>query len=59
MAIRRVHIVYLGLAIQSTGARVDLTDGVAVCRPHGPENLLEPGHQLGFLCQPHFLQLLW
>lgn len=52
-------LVYLGLAIQGTSASVDLTDRVSVGRPHCPENLLEPGHQLGFLCQAHFLQLLW
>lgn len=54
-----VHIVYLGLAIQGTGACIDLTDGVSIGRPHGPKNLLEPCHQLGFLCKTHLLQLLW
>lgn len=50
---------YLGLAIQGTSARVDLTDGVSVGGPHGPKNLLEPCYQLRFLCQIHLLQLLW
>lgn len=54
-----VPIVYLGLAIQGTGARIDLTDGVSIGGPHGPKYLLESGHQLGLLCKTHFLQLLW
>lgn len=53
-----VHCVYLGLAIQSPGAGVDLTDGVTISWPHGPKNLLKPGHQLRFLCQTHLFQLL-
>lgn len=54
----RVSTLYLGFAVQGPGACVDLADWISVGRPHGSKNLLEPSHQLWFLCQTHFFQLL-
>lgn len=53
-----ISTLYLGFAVQGPGACVDLADWISVGRPHGSKNLLEPSHQLWFLCQTHFFQLL-
>lgn len=40
---------HLGLPFQGPGAGVDLTDGVPVHGPHGPEHFLKASHQLRLL----------